>query len=94
MTVSAIRGTQELQWFGKSDFEGVFGLWYGKGIGVDRACESLKLGNLEGASAKGGFLAVAGDDHGGKSSDSWRHRFFRDLITSAVRKSAPMALGL
>lgn len=70
LAVSAIRGTQELAWFGRSEFEGIFGLWYGKGIGVDRACESLKLGNLEGSSANGGFLVVAGDDHGGKSSDS------------------------
>lgn len=70
LAISSIRGTQELEWFGNSDYEGVFGLWYGKGIGVDRACESMKLGNLEGASAKGGFLIVAGDDHGGKSSDS------------------------
>jgi len=36
LAVSALRGTQELQWFGKSPFEGVFGLWYGKGVGVDR----------------------------------------------------------
>jgi len=55
LAVSAIRGTQELAWFGTSRFEGVFGLWYGKGVGVDRACESLKLGNLEGTAAKGGF---------------------------------------
>src|ERR1700750_1321668 len=60
LAVSAIPGTQELQWFGRSAFEGVFGLWYGKGVGVDRACESLKLGNFEGAAAKGGFLAIAG----------------------------------
>jgi indolepyruvate ferredoxin oxidoreductase len=81
LAVSAIRGTQELAWFGKSEFEGIFGLWYGKGIGVDRACESLKLGNLEGASAKGGFLAVAGDDHGGKSSDS-AHQSEHTLIAA------------
>ena len=49
LAVSAIRGTQQLKWFGKSNFDGVFGLWYGKGVGVDRACESLKLGNLEGS---------------------------------------------
>ncbi|TAL00006.1 MAG: indolepyruvate ferredoxin oxidoreductase family protein [Rhodospirillaceae bacterium] len=83
LAVSGIRGTQELQWFGKSDFEGVFGLWYGKGIGVDRACESLKLGNLEGAAAKGGFLAVAGDDHGGKSSDS-AHQSEHTLIAALL----------
>jgi len=83
LAVSAIRGTQELDWFGKSGYEGVFGLWYGKGIGVDRACESLKLGNLEGASAKGGFLAVAGDDHGGKSSDS-AHQSEHTLIAALL----------
>lgn len=81
LAVSAIRGTQELEWFGNSQYEGVFGLWYGKGIGVDRACEALKLGNLEGTSAKGGFLAVAGDDHGGKSSDS-AHQSEHTLIAA------------
>ena len=70
LAVSSIRGTQELEWFGRSSFQGVFGLWYGKGIGVDRACESLKLANLEGTARNGGVLVVAGDDHGGKSSDS------------------------
>lgn len=70
LAATAIRGTQELAWFGKSEFQGVFGLWYGKGLGVDRGMESLKLGNLEGSAKHGGFLAVAGDDHGGKSSAS------------------------
>lgn len=92
LAASAIRGTQELQWFGKSDFEGVFGLWYGKGIGVDRACESLKLGNLEGASAKGGFLAVAGDDHGGKSSDS-AHQSEHTLIAAYLPILYPATIG-
>lgn len=70
LAATAVRGSQELAWFGKSEYEGVYGLWYGKGLGVDRACEALKLGNLEGAAAKGGVLVVAGDDHGGKSSAS------------------------
>jgi indolepyruvate ferredoxin oxidoreductase len=70
LAATAIRGTQELAWFGASRYQGVFGLWYGKGLGVDRACESLKLGNLEGSAAHGGVLVVAGDDHGGKSSAS------------------------
>jgi indolepyruvate ferredoxin oxidoreductase len=92
LAVSAIRGTQELDWFGKSAFEGVFGLWYGKGIGVDRACESLKLGNLEGAAAKGGFLAVAGDDHGGKSSDS-AHQSEHTLIAAYLPILYPATIG-
>jgi indolepyruvate ferredoxin oxidoreductase len=83
LAVSAIRGTQELKWFGKSQYDGIFGLWYGKGVGVDRACEALKLGNLEGASARGGFLAVAGDDHGGKSSDS-AHQSEHTLIAAML----------
>ena len=83
LAISAIRGTQELKWFGQSDLDGIFGLWYGKGIGVDRACESMKLGNLEGASANGGFLIVAGDDHGGKSSDS-AHQSENTLMAAMV----------
>jgi indolepyruvate ferredoxin oxidoreductase len=81
LAVSALRGTQQLKWFGKSEYEGIFGVWYGKGIGVDRACESLKLANLEGAAKHGGFLAVAGDDHGGKSSDS-AHQSEHTLIAA------------
>ena len=92
LAVSAIRGTQELDWFGKSGLDGVFGLWYGKGIGVDRACESLKLGNLEGAAANGGFLAVAGDDHGGKSSDS-AHQSEQTLIAAFLPILYPATIG-
>src|SRR5580693_10448026 len=92
LAVSAIRGTQELAWFGKSAYEGVFGLWYGKGIGVDRACESLKLGNLEGSAAKGGFLAVAGDDHGGKSSDS-AHQSEQTLMAAFLPVLYPATIG-
>ena len=92
LAVSAIRGTQEIDWFGKSGLDGVFGLWYGKGIGVDRACESLKLGNLEGTAAKGGFLAVAGDDHGGKSSDS-AHQSEQTLIAAFLPILYPATIG-
>ncbi|MGH6962227.1 MAG: indolepyruvate ferredoxin oxidoreductase family protein, partial [Dongiaceae bacterium] len=92
LAVSGVRGTQELHWFGESKFEGVFGLWYGKGIGVDRACESLKLGNFEGAAAKGGFLAVAGDDHGGKSSDS-AHQSEHTLIAAMLPILYPATIG-
>jgi indolepyruvate ferredoxin oxidoreductase len=92
LAVSGIRGTQELKWFGPSRFDGVFGLWYGKGVGVDRAMESLKLGNLEGASATGGFLAVAGDDHGGKSSDS-AHQSEHTLIAAMLPMLYPATIA-
>ncbi|MES2272263.1 MAG: indolepyruvate ferredoxin oxidoreductase family protein [Pseudomonadota bacterium] len=83
LAATAVRGTQELGWFGKSDYQGIFGLWYGKGLGVDRACEALKLGNLEGASGHGGVLVVAGDDHGGKSSAS-AHQSEHTLIAAII----------
>jgi indolepyruvate ferredoxin oxidoreductase len=83
LAATAVRGTQELAWFGRSSYDGVFGLWYGKGLGVDRACEALKLGNLEGASATGGVLVVAGDDHGGKSSAS-AHQSEHTLIAGMI----------
>lgn len=83
LAATSVRGTQQLAWFGESSYDGVFALWYGKGLGVDRACEALKLGNLEGASATGGVLVVAGDDHGGKSSAS-AHQSEHTLIAGMI----------
>ena len=46
----------------------MFGIWYGKGPGVDRSGDALRHANFTGASPKGGAIALAGDDHGAKSS--------------------------
>ena len=69
LAATAVWGTQMLDLYPKSKkFDGVFGLWYGKGPGVDRCSDVFKHANMAGTSAHGGVIAVAGDDHVAKSS--------------------------
>ncbi|MEC4720708.1 indolepyruvate ferredoxin oxidoreductase family protein [Noviherbaspirillum sp. CPCC 100848] len=68
LAATAVLGTQRIGTDPDALYEGVFALWYGKGPGVDRSGDALKHGNAYGASAKGGVLVVAGDDHNCVSS--------------------------
>ena len=88
LAATSLRGTQQHTWFGASRFQGVFAMWYAKGLGVDRACEALKLANFEGTAAHGGVLVVAGDDHAAKSSAS-AHQSEHTLIAGFIPILAP-----
>jgi indolepyruvate ferredoxin oxidoreductase len=68
LAATAVWGSQQTHLVGGARFDGVFGLWYGKGPGVDRSGDALKHGSYAGASERGGVLVLAGDDHGAKSS--------------------------
>ena len=70
LAATAVWGTQQLGFAppGTNKFDGVFGIWYGKGPGVDRTSDVFKHANMAGTTAWGGALAIAGDDHISKSS--------------------------
>ncbi|SDO78783.1 indolepyruvate ferredoxin oxidoreductase [Rhodoferax sp. OV413] len=70
LAATAVWGTQQLGFSppGTNKFDGVFGIWYGKGPGVDRCSDVFKHANMAGTTEFGGVIAVAGDDHISKSS--------------------------
>ena len=68
LAATALWGTQQAELRGEGKFDGVFGIWYGKGPGVDRTGDVFRHANFAGSSKHGGVLALMGDDHTAESS--------------------------
>ncbi|HEX2542532.1 MAG TPA: indolepyruvate ferredoxin oxidoreductase family protein [Caldimonas sp.] len=69
LAATAVWGSQQLDLYPESKkHDGVYGIWYGKGPGVDRCSDVFKHANMAGTAKHGGVIALAGDDHIAKSS--------------------------
>ena len=68
LAATALWGSQQAELRGEGKYDGVFGLWYGKGPGVDRSGDVMRHANMAGSSMHGGVLMAMGDDHTGESS--------------------------
>ncbi|MEL6564469.1 MAG: indolepyruvate ferredoxin oxidoreductase family protein [Pseudomonadota bacterium] len=68
LAATALWGSQQAELRGEGTHDGVFGLWYGKGPGVDRSGDAFKHANMAGTSQHGGVVVAMGDDHTGESS--------------------------
>ena len=70
LAATALWGSQQAELRGEGKYDGVFGIWYGKGPGVDRTGDVFRHANHAGTSKNGGVLALMGDDHTCESSTS------------------------
>lgn len=83
LAATSVWGTQQVNLSPEANVDGVFGLWYGKGPGVDRSADVLKHANSAGTSPHGGVLMLVGDDHAAKSS-SIAHQSEHLLIACGI----------
>jgi indolepyruvate ferredoxin oxidoreductase len=99
LAATAIWGSQQLNLSRGARHNGVVGIWYGKGPGVDRCGDVFRHGNAAGSAKNGGVLCLAGDDHGAKSSTvphQSDHAFVSALMpylyTSSIHEMIEMGL--
>src|SRR5262249_41103066 len=68
LAATALWGSQQAELRGEGRFDGVFGMWYGKGPGADASGDGRRHANSAGTWRHGGVLALMGDDHTAESS--------------------------
>jgi indolepyruvate ferredoxin oxidoreductase len=83
LAATALWGSQQAELRGEGRFDGVFGMWYGKGPGVDRSGDAFRHANFSGTSRYGGVIALMGDDHTAESSTTAHQSEFHfvDVMT-------------
>ena len=97
LAATAVWGSQQLHLSPGARKDGLLGIWYGKGPGVDRSGDVFKHGNAAGSAPHGGVLAIAGDDHTCKSSSiphQSDHAFISALMPMLYPSSAHEFLEL
>jgi indolepyruvate ferredoxin oxidoreductase len=82
LAATSVWGTQGVHYFGDQKYDGVFGMWYGKGPGLDQSLDAIRQGNYHGSAANGGVLILAGDDPAMRSTVDAYHSelLFEDLL--------------
>lgn len=91
LAATSVWGTQQTGLGGRSKHDGVFGIWYGKGPGVDRSGDPMKHGNMAGSAPHGGVLLLFGDDPLAKSS-TLAHQSEQALMASMIPVLNPASI--
>ena len=73
LAAGAIAGSQLLEFFPHTRYDGVVGLWFGKAPGLDRSIDAFRHSNFVGTPRYGGAVALVGDDPFCKSSSLPSH---------------------
>ena len=68
LAATAVMGSQLAMTLADARYDGVVGVWYGKGPGFDRSSDAIRHAVFSGTSMHGGVVAVVGDDPAAKSS--------------------------
>jgi indolepyruvate ferredoxin oxidoreductase len=68
LAATSVFGSQIHHSLGQSRYDGVLGIWYGKGPGVDRSGDIFRHANIAGTGKNCAALVLGGDDHVSKSS--------------------------
>ena len=68
LAATSVMGSQLAVTLDDCQYDGILGIWYGKGPGIDRAGDAIRHAVFASTAPHGGVVAVVGDDPSAKSS--------------------------